>query len=119
MSCLVLLEESGNPGGELADCSLLSHHVVQVQLHLTHWGGGGGEQLPWQHTSISNACNAHTVNPSLCKLMPCHVVQVAVMKESLKFTGVEREGPQSKQATPAGDDKLIHNADTSLHNSNR
>ena len=41
VSYLVLLEESGNPGGELADCSLLlSHHVVQVQLHLTHWGGG-------------------------------------------------------------------------------
>ena len=119
MSCLVLLEESGNPGGDLADCSLfLSHHLIQVQLHLTHWERGA-EQLPWKHTSISKTCNAHSVNPSLCKLVPCHVVQVAVMKESLKWTGVEREGPQSKEATPPGDDKLIHNADTNLHNSNR
>ena len=37
VSCLVLFEESGNARGELTDGSpLLSHHVVQIQSHLTH-----------------------------------------------------------------------------------
>ena len=36
VSCLVLFEESGNARGELTDNSpLLSHHVVQIQSHLT------------------------------------------------------------------------------------
>ena len=73
MSCLVLFEESGNPGGELADCSLLlSHHAVQVQLHLTHWGGGEGNSYHG-HTLTSQMHVMHTLSiplfASLCLAM--------------------------------------------------
>ena len=50
---LVLFEESGDAGGKLSDSSLLlRHHVGQVHLHLTHWGG---DWLPWQHAPLKNA----------------------------------------------------------------
>ena len=62
-------------------------------------GERGGERLPWQHKSIAITFNAHTVNLSLCKLVLGHVVQVAVVKESLKWTRVEREGTQAGEMT--------------------
>ena len=49
--------------------------------------------------------HAHTVNSSLCKLMLGHVVQVAVVKKSLKWTRMEqRRNTVHASHSSSGDD---------------
>ena len=70
VSCLVLFEESGNARGELTDSSpLLSHHVVQIQSHLTHCGRGRHMATMATHLTTRSCTNHQFLSANLCLAM--------------------------------------------------